>query len=192
MASRSKLWRHSRGCGALNARRLNEAVEYAQQTHRLGVRRLKRASLDSEPHLATALGASIEVLAQAMEKRGLHDEAVRFLNRQFAKLGTTPIKTRIRKTLNVLTMEGQPAPELEIRQWLGPKPHLRTTLGVHLLLHKGGPTLFGQFVAAGLIDEFFLTLAPQIAGRIVERPRPAMISGTEFFPDTAPWLKPPA
>jgi thiol-disulfide isomerase/thioredoxin len=108
--------------GALNARRLDEAVEYAQQTHRLGVRRLKRASLDFEPHLATALGASIEVLAQAMEKRGLHGEAVRFLNRQFAKFGTTPIKTRIRKTLNVLTIEGQPAPELEIRQWLGAKP----------------------------------------------------------------------
>ena len=108
--------------GTLNARRLREAVEYAQQAHRLGVRRLKRASLDSEPHLATALGASIEVLAQAMTKRGLHAEAVRFLKRQFAKFGTTPIETRIRKTLNVLTMEGQPAPELEIRQWLGPKP----------------------------------------------------------------------
>jgi riboflavin biosynthesis pyrimidine reductase len=65
---------------------------------------------------------------------------------------------------------------------------LRTTKGVCLLLHEGGPTLFGQFVAAGLVDEFFLTLAPQIAGRNRERPRPAMVWGTEFLPETAPWL----
>ncbi len=60
--------------------------------------------------------------------------------------------------------------------------------GVRLLLHEGGPTLFGQFVAAGLVDEFFLTLAPQLAGRSAERPRPAMIAEAEFSPDTAPWL----
>jgi len=44
---------------------------------------------------------------------------------------------------------------------------LRTTLGVSLLLHEGGPSLFSQFVSARLVDEFFLTLAPQIAGRKV-------------------------
>jgi riboflavin biosynthesis pyrimidine reductase len=66
---------------------------------------------------------------------------------------------------------------------------LRTAKGVRLLLHEGGPTLFGQFVAAGLVDEFFLTVAPQIAGRNLERPRPAMVWGTEFLPETAPWLR---
>src|ERR1035438_6403929 len=65
---------------------------------------------------------------------------------------------------------------------------LRTKKGVHLPHHERGPTLFGQFVAAGLVDEFFLTMAPQIAGRILERPRPAMVGGTEFLPETAPWL----
>jgi riboflavin biosynthesis pyrimidine reductase len=43
-------------------------------------------------------------------------------------------------------------------------------------------------VAASLVDEFFLTMAPQIAGRNLERPRPAMVWGTEFLPETAPWL----
>jgi len=66
---------------------------------------------------------------------------------------------------------------------------LRTTLGVNLLLHEGGASLFGQFVSARLVDEFFLTLAPQIAGRKAEQPRPAMVSGIEFSPETAPWLR---
>jgi riboflavin biosynthesis pyrimidine reductase len=66
---------------------------------------------------------------------------------------------------------------------------LRLTLGVDLLLHEGGPTLFGQFVGAGVVDEFFLTVAPQIAGRNAQQPRPAMIWGTEFLPETAPWLR---
>lgn len=66
---------------------------------------------------------------------------------------------------------------------------LRMTKGVRLLLHEGGPTLFGQFVAAGLVDELFLTMAPQIAGRNLERPRPAIAWGTEFLPETAPWLR---
>lgn len=66
---------------------------------------------------------------------------------------------------------------------------LRIEGGVQHLLHEGGPTLFGQFVAEGLVDEFFLTLSPQIAGNSLERPRPTMISGTEFLPETAPRLQ---
>jgi len=65
---------------------------------------------------------------------------------------------------------------------------LRAKYGVHLLLHEGGPTLFGQFVAHGLVDEFFLTVAPQIGGRAAERPRPGLIQGIAFLPETAPWL----
>jgi riboflavin biosynthesis pyrimidine reductase len=66
---------------------------------------------------------------------------------------------------------------------------LRQEFGVKLLLHEGGPTLFGDFVAHRCIDELFLTVAPQFAGRSVERQRPGVISGTEFLPETAPWLR---
>ena len=59
---------------------------------------------------------------------------------------------------------------------------------VRQLLHEGGPTLFGSFLAAGYIDELFLTLAPQIAGRLTERPRLGLVEGTGFTPETAPWL----
>ena len=66
---------------------------------------------------------------------------------------------------------------------------LRDEFSVKLLLHEGGPALFGDFVARGRMDELFLTVAPQFAGRDVKRQRPGVISGVEFMPATAPWLK---
>lgn len=60
--------------------------------------------------------------------------------------------------------------------------------GVRLLLHEGGPMLFGHFVRANLIDELFLTIAPQMAGRNSTQDRPALIRGMAFSPDDAPWL----
>ena len=114
--------------GALNVRRFAKAADYAWQVHRLAVPRLRRVSLDSEPHLASALGASIEVLSKTMETRGNRAGAVRFLKRELAKFGATSIRTRIRKNLNLLTMEGQAAPELEIRNFLGPRPPLLAEL----------------------------------------------------------------
>jgi riboflavin biosynthesis pyrimidine reductase len=42
---------------------------------------------------------------------------------------------------------------------------LRDEFGVKILLHEGGPALFGDFVAHGCVDELFLTVAPQFAGR---------------------------
>jgi riboflavin biosynthesis pyrimidine reductase len=42
--------------------------------------------------------------------------------------------------------------------------HLRTEHGVRSLLCEGGPTLMGALLHEGLVDELFLTLAPQLAG----------------------------
>jgi riboflavin biosynthesis pyrimidine reductase len=66
---------------------------------------------------------------------------------------------------------------------------LQSHFGVKTLLHEGGPTLFGQFLAAGAIDELFLTLSPQIAGRKGDVIRPAIVQGVQFVPDSAPWLQ---
>lgn len=65
---------------------------------------------------------------------------------------------------------------------------LKHQYGVRLLLHEGGPTLFGSFLSAGYVDDFFLTLAPQIAGRPVKNSRPGLVEGTGFTPAMAPWL----
>jgi riboflavin-specific deaminase-like protein len=46
--------------------------------------------------------------------------------------------------------------------------------GVLALLNEGGPTLFGALVAAGLVDELFVTLAPLLTGDEAE---PTAIAG---------------
>lgn len=66
---------------------------------------------------------------------------------------------------------------------------LYTQLGVRSLLHEGGPALFGQFLAAETVDELFLTVSPQIAGRTAGSIRPGLVQGTEFMPNFAPWFQ---
>jgi riboflavin biosynthesis pyrimidine reductase len=63
---------------------------------------------------------------------------------------------------------------------------LHAQLGVRRLLHEGGPTLFGQFLAAETVDQLFLTLSPKIAGRSIGAIRPGLVQGMEFMPDRAP------
>lgn len=73
----------------------------------------------------------------------------------------------------------------------GPQAILKLLLdefAVKLLLHEGGPGLFGEFVAQGCMDELFLTIAPQLVGRGEKRERPGFITGVDFLPSTAPWL----
>ena len=66
---------------------------------------------------------------------------------------------------------------------------LANEFAVRLLLHEGGPLVFGQSLAANLIDELFLTVAPQIAGRLSLAQRPSMAGETAFLPETAPWFE---
>src|SRR5262249_51239672 len=66
---------------------------------------------------------------------------------------------------------------------------LGSQFGVQMLLHEGGPTLFGQFLGAGAVDELFLTLSPQIAGRGSHAIRPGIVQGVEFVPGRAPWFQ---
>ncbi len=65
---------------------------------------------------------------------------------------------------------------------------LAKAFGVRLLLHEGGPTVFGQFIAANVLDELFLTLAPQIAGGSMAIRRPNLTGEALFLPETAPWF----
>jgi riboflavin biosynthesis pyrimidine reductase len=54
--------------------------------------------------------------------------------------------------------------------------------GHELVLAEGGPTLFTSLVAAGLVDELFLTVSPLLAGRS-GRPRLSLADGAELLPD---------
>ena len=42
--------------------------------------------------------------------------------------------------------------------------HMRTELGASRVLVEGGATLNGELISLGLVDEYFLTLAPRITG----------------------------
>jgi riboflavin biosynthesis pyrimidine reductase len=56
-----------------------------------------------------------------------------------------------------------------------------------LVLVEGGPRLLGDFYAERLVDEQFLTLAPQIAGRDDGDQRPSLVMGKTFAPRDALW-----
>ena len=54
--------------------------------------------------------------------------------------------------------------------------------GDELILSEGGPTAFAALVAAGLVDELFLTTSPLLAGRSQGSSRPALVEHAEFLP----------
>lgn len=56
-----------------------------------------------------------------------------------------------------------------------------------LILVEGGPSLLGNFYTERLIDEQFLTLAPQFAGRDVDDGRLSLVMGKAFAPGDTPW-----
>jgi riboflavin biosynthesis pyrimidine reductase len=59
--------------------------------------------------------------------------------------------------------------------------------GFELILSEGGPTLFGELLSARLVDELYLTVAPQVAGRSERTTRLGLVEGAAFTPDAAPW-----
>ncbi len=120
--------------GTLQAGRFSDAGACAAEVRRSVLSRLRAKPLDSLTHVPTALGASIEVFAQSLASRGERARAVRFLKRELDRFGATTIRFRIRKNINLLTLEGRPAPELRTRPWIGPKPEPLSHL-------RGGPVL---------------------------------------------------
>jgi riboflavin-specific deaminase-like protein len=61
---------------------------------------------------------------------------------------------------------------------------LRERFGVHTLLCEGGPHLNAQLLQAGLVDELFLSLAPQLVGGdpAIEGEALGILAGIELLP----------
>jgi riboflavin biosynthesis pyrimidine reductase len=59
--------------------------------------------------------------------------------------------------------------------------------GIQRILIEGGPTLLGDFFEQRLVDELFLTVAPQIAGREFNDGRLGLVMGKSFAPRTPLW-----
>ncbi|HVY94162.1 MAG TPA: TlpA disulfide reductase family protein [Bryobacteraceae bacterium] len=123
------------GRGDLQTKRYQAALDNATLVRDLCLKQLAGRKLDSDPNLPTALGASIEVSAQALTRLGRRDEAMLFLKSELEKWKTTSINSRIQKNINLLTLEGKPAPPLDVMHWVtGPKPR-------PLSAHLGHPVL---------------------------------------------------
>ena len=56
-----------------------------------------------------------------------------------------------------------------------------------VILVEGGPRLMGDFFAEDCLDELFLTLAPQMAGRDSSSERPGLVEGKRFAPEHPIW-----
>jgi thiol-disulfide isomerase/thioredoxin len=106
---------------ALDRQQYDQATAYAKQTRALIVEQLKTRPLDSDPHMPLALGAALEVQAQALALRGQRARAIALLQSALRTYGTTSIRERLQKNLNLLSLEGKPAPALHADESFGPK-----------------------------------------------------------------------
>ena len=123
------------GRGALAAKQLDRANQYAEQTYDLAVAALKSRKMDDEPRLPIAIGAAIEVRAFVAAEKGARADAVYFLTEELATYKATSIRTRIQKNINLLSLEGKAAPALELTEAIG------TTRPVALSSLKGKPVV---------------------------------------------------
>ena len=117
--------------GELEAGQLPQADRYAADARQMSLELLRTRKLDADPWLPTALGASIEVHGQALAAQGDRAGAVAFLRQQAALYGNTSIGERIRKNLNLLDLEGKPAPPLDIADFIGLRPPSLASLRGH-------------------------------------------------------------
>ncbi|MGA3076075.1 MAG: TlpA disulfide reductase family protein [Bryobacteraceae bacterium] len=119
--------------GTLDDKQYDRADAYATETRQMSLDLLKRVG-KGDAALVTALGAAIEVHAQALAARSRRAEAIDYLKTEMATWAGTPMAPRIQKNLNLLTLEGKPAPALDISRWLGTRPTSLAALKGHPVL----------------------------------------------------------
>jgi thiol-disulfide isomerase/thioredoxin len=97
----------------------DRAEAFAVEAQRLGVAALAGRSADSDPNLTIAIGAGIEVQALVGAARGERSGVIAFLERELNTYRGTVLGKRIQKNINLLTLEGHPAPALERGEYIG-------------------------------------------------------------------------
>jgi thiol-disulfide isomerase/thioredoxin len=100
---------------ALQQKKFADADGLAAQAYQY----VQHLNVAKDPKLQTALGASIEVHAQVLAAQGERAEAVSYLREQLKAYYATAIRARIQKNLNLLNLEGKPAPALITTQMMG-------------------------------------------------------------------------
>lgn len=143
------------------------AAEFAALRHRLG--------LAPMPITAVVTGAG----AVDLRHPGLADPAVRVMVITTDAGEATLRRRAVPDHVGIRSM-GDRVTADEVVRSLGSD-------GAELVLCEGGPHLLGQLLEAGIVDEMFLTVAPQLAGRSLSTPRLGLVEGTAFTVADAPW-----
>jgi len=98
------------------------------------VAELRREIREEKSEFLSPLGAAIEVEGKLRAAREGRGAGIRFLEDEFSRAKDVAFRARIRRTINLLSLEGQPAPEINITNFIGPQPSTLAAL-------KGKPVL---------------------------------------------------
>ena len=110
--------------GELAKKNVVQADKDAQETYRLALEQMKTYPLSRSSNLQIALGGAIEVEANVLVTRGQRAEAITYLSEQLKTYYATPLRPRIQKNINLLSLEGKRAPALEHQTIPAGKPAL--------------------------------------------------------------------
>jgi thiol-disulfide isomerase/thioredoxin len=97
--------------GAEMQRRTDVAKEYVAE--------LRREIPVEKPELLTPFGAAIEVEARLIAAQTGRGAAIRYLEGELAHASAPSLRSRINKNINMLSLEGQPAPPLDMAKVIG-------------------------------------------------------------------------
>jgi thiol-disulfide isomerase/thioredoxin len=104
---------------ALDQQHYEQAASYARQTKAMVLDQLRQRPLDADPHLPVALGAALEVQSQVLAVQGQRTQAIALLQSALRTYGNTSIRDRLQKNLNLISLQGKPAPFLKSDRELG-------------------------------------------------------------------------
>jgi thiol-disulfide isomerase/thioredoxin len=114
--------------GAEMQRRPELAKEYVAE--------LRREIPDEKPELLIPLGAAIEVQGRLLAAQSGRGAAIRFLEGELAHASAVSLRARINKNINLLSLEGRPAPALDTTNAIGaPAKSLASLRGKPVLLY---------------------------------------------------------
>jgi thiol-disulfide isomerase/thioredoxin len=137
------------------------------------VTELRREIPEEKESVTTALGAAIETEGRLRAQRDGRGAAIRFFESEFARAKDTELRCRIRKNVNLLSLEGQAAPEIAVADHVGAAPQRLAEL-------RGRPVLV--FLWAHWCGDC-RAQAP-ILGRVLEKYRSkglALVAPTRLF-----------
>lgn len=137
------------------------------------VAELRREIREEKPDLLPPLGAAIEVEGKLRAARDGRGSALSFLEEEFARAKDIALRSRIRKNINLLSLEGQPAPEISAPDFVGSEaPRLAALTGKPVLL----------FLWAHWCGDCIAQSA--VLGRVLQKYRPRglmVIAPTRFY-----------